>query len=101
MIIFIKMFQQITSGFVRREIYYVKIREGFMRDLIFTDRAQSETGLWFDDVHEPYGYLLHLHQIIIYRYVPHQEYLAKLKEKYDAKCLNIVLKRIVNENFTW
>jgi hypothetical protein len=95
------MFQQIKSGFVRREIYYVKIREGYMRDLIFTDRAKSETGLWFDDIDERYGYLLHLHQIIIYRYVTDKEYYEKLKEKYDAKCLDIVLKRLVNENFTW
>jgi hypothetical protein len=61
------MFQQIESGFVRRERYYVKIREGCMKDLIFSQRAYSNTGLWFDP-HEPYGYLLHLHEIKIYRY---------------------------------
>ena len=36
-----------------------------------------------------------------YRYVKKEEYLEKVKEKYDAKCLDIVLKRLVNENFEW
>ena len=72
-----------------------------MRDLIFTTPAQSGRGLWFNDVDESYGYLLYSHEIIIYRYVTHEEYLEKMKEKYDAKCLDIVLKRLVNENFSW
>jgi len=36
-----------------------------------------------------------------YRYVSKKEYYAKVKEKYDATCLDIILKRIVNESFTW
>jgi hypothetical protein len=36
-----------------------------------------------------------------YRYVSNYEYYMKLKEKYDQRCLNIVLKRLVNENFEW
>lgn len=95
------MFQQIESGFVKRERYYVKIREGFMKDLIFTQRAYSNTGLWFDDPHEPYGYLLHLNEIKIYRYVSDEEFLKKRKEKYDKNCLNIVLKRLIDERFKW
>ena len=95
------MFQQIKSGFVRREIYYVKIREGCTKDLIFNNRAQSETGVWFDDLDGHYAYLLHLHQIKIYRYISEEEYYAKLKEKYDAKVLNIVLKQLLNEHFEW
>jgi hypothetical protein len=39
--------------------------------------------------------------IEIYRFVTSDEYYVKLKEKYDAKCLNIVLKRLVNETFEW
>jgi len=34
-----------------------------------------------------------------YRYVSKEEYYTKLKEKYDSKCLNIVLKRLVDESF--
>lgn len=36
-----------------------------------------------------------------YRYISKKEYNAKLKIKYDAKCLNIVLKRLVDESFEW
>jgi len=34
-----------------------------------------------------------------YRYVSKEEFYAKVKEKYDAKCLNIILKRLVDETF--
>jgi hypothetical protein len=37
--------------------------------------------------------------IIIYRSVTKEEYYLKLKEKYDHKCLNIILKRLVDETF--
>ena len=36
-----------------------------------------------------------------YRYVSKEEYLTRVKEKYDQTCLNIVLKRLVNETFEW
>jgi hypothetical protein len=36
-----------------------------------------------------------------YRYVTKEEYYAKLKEKYDGTCLNIILKRLVDESFVW
>ena len=36
-----------------------------------------------------------------YRYVSKYEYYMALKENYNAKCLDIVLKRLVNENFEW
>ena len=94
------MFQQIESGFVWREIYLIKTRK-FMKDLIFSTCAGSNTGIWFDDPDKPYGYLLSLHEIKIYKYISIQDYYAKLKEKYDVKCLNSVLKNLVNEHFEW
>ena len=36
-----------------------------------------------------------------YRYVSEKEYKEKRKEKYDATCLDIVLKRLVDESFSW
>jgi hypothetical protein len=36
-----------------------------------------------------------------YRYVSKEEFYAKLKEKYDHKCLNIILKRLIDESFEW
>ena len=34
-----------------------------------------------------------------YRYISKEEYYSKLKKKYDHKCLNIILKRLVDETF--
>jgi hypothetical protein len=48
-----------------------------------------------------YSFQLHLSANNFYRYVSDAEYYAKLKEKYDSKCLDIVLKRLVNETFSW
>jgi hypothetical protein len=44
---------------------------------------------------------LSISDIIIYRYVSKEEYYEKLKEKYDAKCLNIVLKDLIDDTFSW
>jgi hypothetical protein len=50
----------------------------------------------------PYGkFLIELYSWTFYRYVSPEEYNKKVKEKYDATCLDIVLKRLVNETFTW
>jgi len=45
--------------------------------------------------------LIHLGEWNFYRYVSHEEYKNKIKEKYDSTCVAIILKRIVNESFTW
>jgi hypothetical protein len=51
---------------------------------------------------------LHMNNVIClythnryYKYISKKDYFEKLKEKYDAKCLNIVLKRLVDESFQW
>ena len=36
-----------------------------------------------------------------YRVISEKEYMAKVKEKYDQNVLNIVLKRLVNDDFKW
>lgn len=36
-----------------------------------------------------------------YKYISKKEFLKKVKEKYDAKCLNSVLKRLLDESFEW
>ena len=38
---------------------------------------------------------------LYYKYITNGEYLKKIKEKYDTKCLDIVLKRLINESFAW
>ena len=44
---------------------------------------------------------LYLTFYTFYRYVRKEEYDKKLKEKYDATCLDIILKRLVNDDFCW
>ncbi len=34
-----------------------------------------------------------------YRYVIKEEFYAKVKEKYDHKCLNIILKRLIDQTY--
>lgn len=105
------MFEQITSGFIKGEIYYIKKKGNlghfgwfnFIKgDLLFHHYNYSKSGVWFDIPHKRGEcYYFELNDIIIYRYITKKEYFAKVKEKYDSKCLNIVLKRLVNETFEW
>jgi len=96
------MIEQIKSELVTGETYYVKRKNGdIMDDLIFESYNQSKKAVWFYVPNKPYAYLFQLNEIIIYRYVTNEEYLKKVKEKYDSKCLDIVLKQLVNENFSW
>ena len=36
-----------------------------------------------------------------YKYITKKDFLKKVKEKYDAKCLDIILKRLIDESFQW
>lgn len=36
-----------------------------------------------------------------YKFIPQKEYMAKLREKYNETVLNIVLKRLINDDFKW
>jgi hypothetical protein len=42
-----------------------------------------------------------INEFTFYRYISEKEYKEKRKEKYDATCLDIVLKRLVDELFSW
>ena len=51
--------------------------------------------------HANYSFYQNLDPTIIYRRVSKEEYYAKVKEKYDQNCLNIILKRLLDESFAW
>jgi len=51
--------------------------------------------------HEYYSFNQNMKQTTVYRCVTRKEYYEKVKEKYDAKCLNIVLKRLIDDMFEW
>ena len=56
---------------------------------------------WFTCLDEPKCTLKFNQTYKYYIKISHEEYKKKIREKYDATCLNIVLKRVVNENFQW
>ena len=96
------MIEQIKSELLSRKAYYIKRKNGeIMGNLIFESYNQSKTALWFYVPNKPYAYLFQWNEIIIYKYITNEEYLKKVKEKYDQTCLNIVLKRLVDESFEW
>ena len=83
-------------------MYFIKNREFIIGEVLFSTYHQSSQP--FIVCRYPYisGYsYIKVKDLSIYRYVTQEEYLEKLKEKYDAKCLDIVLKRLVDESFEW
>ena len=106
MILFIKMLELIDSMNMKEgEMYFVKKMDYIMGELIFVNYQTPSTGSQtFATFAYPYmpGYsATWLNVISVYRYISEEEYKIKVKEKYDATCLNIVLKRLVDESFQW
>ena len=87
------------------EMYFLKKLDCIIGEVIFVKYQTPANGSQkFATFRYPYmsGYShIWLSIISVYRYVSEKEYFAKVKEKYDAKCLDIVLKRVVNETFKW
>jgi hypothetical protein len=84
------------------EFYYVKSplsRLGKARMIRYKElRYENATGIFDANFGKC---LIELRYWTFYRYVSDVEFKEKLKEKYDETCLNIVLKRLVNESFAW
>ena len=83
---------------IKGEKYYVKRtnRKNFNGKFNGSD---FEGFVWFDINNE----LIELDTELntFYRYISKEEYYAKVKDKYDEKCLNIILKRLIDESFEW
>ena len=103
--IFIKMFELIDPMNMKEgEMYFVKKRHSIIGEVIFMKYQTPSNSQPFITYTYPYmsGYSNTWVSIIsVYRYISEEEYKAKVKEKYDAKCLNIVLKRLLDESFEW
>jgi hypothetical protein len=89
---------------VKGDTYHVKRKKKFLQmlnqyDCIF-DRYQEDGFVWvLLSTYIPIELDLELNDF--YRYVSKEDYYAKVKEKYDHKCLIIILKRLVDESFVW
>ena len=85
------------------EIYFIKNRDFIMGEVLFAKYYQTNNQpfIVFRYPYKSGCSYVRVKDISIYRYVSEEEYWTKVKEKYDAKCLNIVLKRLVDESFQW
>ena len=101
------MFELIDNNeLVKGEKYYVKRKKTFVYsrhiksfDCIF-DGYGDEGFVWVK-LSNVLDVELDLELNEFYRYISKEEYYAKVKEKYDSKCLNIIMKRFVDESFKW
>jgi hypothetical protein len=86
------------------EMYFIKNREFIIGEVLFAKYHQTNNNQPFIVFRYPYisgcSYV-RVKDISIYRYVSEEEYWTKVKEKYNSKCLDIVLKRLIDESFQW
>lgn len=98
------MFQLINALDMKEgEMYFIKNRDFIMGEVLFAKYHQTNSQP-FIVFRYPYnsGYsYVRVKDISVYRYISEEEYWTKVKEKYDTKCLNIVLKRLIDESFQW
>jgi hypothetical protein len=110
-IFYLNMYQEIKEDeLINGEKYYVKRKKrknnmnikNFHGLFIGSD---FEGFVWFkiyNDFDEPIDSIeLDSQLSTFYKCVSKKEFYEKVKEKYDAKCLNIILKRLIDESFQW
>ena len=103
------MLQEIDGwDLIPGEYYFIRndiLNEIYTKQLFlrYTDVNYSRPiGLFYGKIKTNYEKsLIRVDILTFYRYISPEEYRGKIKEKYDSTCLDIVLKRIVNETFTW
>ncbi len=81
---------------IKGHMYYVK--HNFLER---TENLIFNGSTFFKYPNSIYSFRVHLRANTFYRHVSKEEYYVKVKEKYDRKCLNIILKRLVDETFGW
>jgi len=86
--------------FIKDYYHKTKYTEIYATFITYIDDWTS-TSLARFRAHEYYSFYQPLSKTIIYRRISKKEFYKKVKEKYDAKCLNIVLKRLIDESFQW
>jgi hypothetical protein len=91
---------------INGENYYVKRKRRNLKNFHGMFNGSNFEGfVWFKVYNDFYDSIdsieLDTELNTFYRYVTKEEYYARVKEKYDAKCLNIILKRLIDESFQW
>ena len=101
----VKMFELINKNkLVKGDKYYVKRKKSFVYSRYIKDfkcifEGYGNEGFVWVKLSILLNVELDLELNEFYRYISKEEYYAKVKEKYDAKCLNIILKRLIDESF--
>jgi|688.fasta_scaffold1320241_1 hypothetical protein len=88
---------------IHGENYYVKRKRSNKNFHGLFNGSDFEGFVWFkmyNEFNEPIDSIeLDSEMNTFYRYVSKEEFYAKVKEKYDHKCLNIILKRLIDDAF--
>jgi hypothetical protein len=95
----LQMLEKTDGDLIIGEFYYIKnhITRVSIGKAKFTRKTPN--GII---IHANFGpCLIHPEEWTFYRYISQKEYKEKLREKYDLTCLNIVLKQLINESFSW
>lgn len=85
-------------------MYFLKKLDTIIGELVFVKYQTLQNGYRYATFVYPYHSIyshMCLSIISVYRDVSEEEYRKKIKEKYDTKCLDILLKRLVDESFEW
>ena len=61
-------------------------------DAVFKEKLKLSNGWSYTTTDNSYEY---------YKFISKKEYISKLRDKFNEKVLNIVLKQIVNDDFNW
>ena len=84
---------------IKGQSYFINRNEWDLGEVIFNGYQYPVVWVTFIDKN------IHCHLEInknkFYKYISKEDYYSKVKEKYDAKCLNIILKRLIDESFQW
>jgi len=98
-----------SNKLIKGEKYFVKRKKIY----VHTIKRDNYYGIFdgYNEIFEGFGWFksFNVYDLVeldlclneFYRYISKEEYYEKLKEKYDSKCLNIILKRLVDESFQW
>ena len=90
------MLENVGSNLIPGQQYFVVNPDKTIGKATFL-RFTRQLGLFY--THE-YCFMS-INLFTFYRFVSPQEYRDKLKEKYDATVLNIILKRLIDPSFNW
>ncbi len=79
--------------------YFINRNEWDLGDVVFN--GYQCPVVWVTFIDKNIHCQLDIHQTKFYIPVTEENYYAKVKEKYDAKCLKIILKRLIDDSFQW